>query len=180
MKLRKGSLCTAFTKVAKHAFHTSVLATAFIGSVIVLGDTLNSAAEIKTDLDLAADHIQNNAATKSQGKCAKKVREGLEANGVVIKRTASAKDYGSSIEQVGLQPTVRTPAGESYPPAEYTPEKGDVAIIQAVKGHPHGHMAIYTDSGWTSDFKQSDFWPNKKYQKEKPTYTIYRAPAPKK
>jgi len=35
---------------------------------------------------------------------------------------------------------------------------GDIRVIQPISGHPHGHMQIYTGSGWVSDFKQTDQW----------------------
>ncbi len=38
-----------------------------------------------------------------------------------------------------------------------TPREGDVIIIQPYAGeNPRGHLAIYDDAEWYSDFKQRD------------------------
>ncbi len=55
---------------------------------------------------------------------------------------------------------------------------GDVRIIQAIPGHPHGHMQMYTNDGWRSDFKQRDQWPGAAYRdrQDKPEFDTYRLP----
>lgn len=56
---------------------------------------------------------------------------------------------------------------------------GDVAIIQPIPGHPHGHMTMYNGSIWISDFKQyNGLYPGPSYRKHKPVFTIYRYPFP--
>ena len=52
---------------------------------------------------------------------------------------------------------------------------GDVAIIQPIAGHPHGHMAMFNGTQWVSDFKQQHgLYPNTAYRSLKPPFTIYR------
>ncbi|KAL9655347.1 hypothetical protein ABK040_011188 [Willaertia magna] len=64
--------------------------------------------------------------TKSTGKCAKSVREAIEAaTGKTIERTNSAKDYGKSLKKAGFKEV----SGAA--------KEGDVAIFNAQPGHPH-------------------------------------------
>jgi hypothetical protein len=54
---------------------------------------------------------------------------------------------------------------------------GDVAIVQPIQGHPHGHIAMYNGAKWVSDFKQSlGVYPSASYRRVKPTISIYRHP----
>lgn len=119
------------------------------------------------DVDKAVKHLQTSAAATSQGMCAKYTRQAIEAGGVTLARHNSAKDYGPSLEAVGFQAL-------NYSPAAF--KKGDVAIIDAFAGHPHGHMMMYDGTQWISDFKQRTFYPGAAYRKAQPSYTIYRYP----
>ena len=46
--------------------------------------------------------------------------------------------------------------------------------MQGFDGHIAGHMEMYTQEGWASDFVQSNFWPGSSYAVDKPSYIIYR------
>jgi hypothetical protein len=95
--------------------------------------------------------------------CARSVRQAIEsATGKSIQRVNSAKDYGPSLVKAGFKPVTGAP------------RPGDVAIYQAVPGHPHGHMQMYTKNGWVSDFKQRDQFPGSAYRSRNAQYTLYR------
>lgn len=102
--------------------------------------------------------------TSDQGECARYVRRALEAGGVIVNSTLSAKDYGPQLERAGFESV----AGSSL-------IKGDVVVIEPVQGgSPHGHMAIYDGWQWHSDFVQRDMYPNNRYRTGRPSYRIYR------
>lgn len=117
------------------------------------------------DVDKAVKHLTSNAQGSSTGKCARYVREAIEAGGVTLARTLSAKDYGVSLLAAGF-------SEQSPAPATYA--KGDVVVIAGFAAHPHGHIAMYDGSNWVSDFSQSGLYPGANYRKEKPSYKVYR------
>jgi hypothetical protein len=118
------------------------------------------------DVDKAVAHLDAHAGAKSLGKCAKFVRQAIEAGGIRVRLTITgdAQDYGPSLVAAGF--SVKSAGG--------APAKGDVAIIPAVKGHPAGHMCMYDGHRWVSDYKQTKgVYPAPEYRKEKPAVTFY-------
>lgn len=51
-------------------------------------------------------------------------------------------------------------------------QNGDVAIFGSCGTHSSGHLQIYYEGGWYSDFCQKGFWPYA--DGSKPNYAIYR------
>jgi len=80
--------------------------------------------------------------------------------------TGLAKDYGASLSRAGFRKL--SPAEKSM--------KGDVVIIDAVVGHPAGHMAMFDGVQWVSDFKQRDLLPGPAYRHGTAKFAIYRYP----
>lgn len=120
------------------------------------------------DVKAAVTHLKTHARAGSHGQCARYVRVAVEAGGVRLVHHVSAKDYGSSLVKVGFVAQGKLISGF---------RTGDVAIIQPIKGHPHGHMCMYDGGHWISDFKQMHgFYPGAGYRKHKPPYEIYRYP----
>lgn len=116
------------------------------------------------DKNSSIAHLNARANTHSLGRCAEYVRKAVEAGGVTLSRRLSAKDYGESLRQVGF--VVATSAAV---------RAGDIAVIQPISGHPHGHIAMYNGSIWVSDFKQQHgYYPGPSYRKLKPSFTLYR------
>jgi hypothetical protein len=112
------------------------------------------------------DYLRRHARSRSTGKCAAYVRRAIEAGGVGrLQRRAAAKDYGPSLIAAGFKEVVTTGG---------LCEKGDVVVIQACKGHPRGHMAMYDGSRWISDFVQSGLYPSARYRKEWTDFKVYR------
>jgi hypothetical protein len=130
------------------------------------------------NVDTAVQFLHDNISPKKYGDraCARNVANAVRASGIKvtpppvrIKEGASApwaKDYGPSLEAAGFDRV--TEIG-------YTPQKGDIVVIQSIPKHKEGHMAMYDGKQWVSDFKQENgIWPHRDYQKYGADYAIYR------
>ena len=110
-------------------------------------------------------HATETYISGKNGHCARAVREPLEAGGLsIVGHPFSACEYDSFLPKVGFH---------SVNKVGYAPEKGDIVVLEAVSGHPYGHIAMYTGSQWVSDFKQSDMWGGSAYR-NKAEYTLWR------
>jgi hypothetical protein len=120
----------------------------------------------------AIEHLNRHAQPHSRGYCAQFAREAIQAGGIALRHHNSAKDYGSSLLAVGFCQIV---SGHTDTP--YYHHAGDIAIIQPIGGHPHGHMAMFNGRHWVSDFIQfHGVYPGASYRKATPHYDIYRYP----
>lgn len=120
------------------------------------------------DITRAVRHLDQNAHGVSQGRCARYVREAIEAGGLTIPlpRPVYAKDYAPSLEAIGFVEV----AAEGY-----SAQTGDVAVIQPPSGRTEGHIQMFNGSIWVSDFKQrSDIYPGPAYRNEAVAYRIFR------
>ncbi len=121
------------------------------------------------DLDKVIEHLDANAHKTSQGRCARYVRQALEAGGAKIpiaSRPLYAKDYGPTLEGLGFQ---------KVDPEGYVPQPGDVVVLQPPSGRTAGHIQIWNGTRWVSDFEQgTDIYPGASYRKEKVAYEIFR------
>jgi hypothetical protein len=118
------------------------------------------------DLDKTVAALRENAGANSRSKCAAYVRMALEAGGVTLTITRSAKDYGQSLELAGFRVVNRHSCVIAH--------RGDVAIIQPVISSEHGHMTMFDGEIWISDFKQRSMYPGPEYRKQQPDFAIYR------
>lgn len=121
----------------------------------------------KYDIDSAVTYIVNNAEPKSLGKCAKYVRLAINAGGIT-------NIFGHATEYYDTDKLVKygfTKLGTDLDSIQL--KKGDIAAFGSVKGHPYGHIAMWTGTQWVSDFKQKSFWVANQYSVEK-KYAIYR------
>lgn len=122
------------------------------------------------DKDKAVEYLTTHASDHSLGRCAEYTRHAIEAGGVTLQRHNSAKDYGPSLIKVGFVALF-----ESSPDSFYFHQAGDVAIVQPIKGHPHGHMCMYNGANWVSDFVQyRGVYPGPSYRKANPPFAVYR------
>jgi hypothetical protein len=124
------------------------------------------------DASIAVKHLREHALPHSIGYCAQYTREAIESGGVTLARHSYAKDYGPSLTAVGFLALPGSPVGNRSLGGRFF--IADVAVIQACTGHPYGHMMMYDGSIWISDFKQNEFWPSSTYEREKPSFKIYR------
>lgn len=132
---------------------------------------------------VSVSYINSHIEPRSLGKCAAYVRRAVEAGGVKIRipsprigSSASACDYGPSLEAVGFKPVyVYTGTGSTDTAIIPGQQKGDVVVIQPIEGHPHGHIALFNGTHWLSDFVQlRGFYPSQQYRNVKPAYILYR------
>lgn len=88
--------------------------------------------------------------TKSIGRCALYVRRALQKAGFPVRPQASAYMYHTrgELKRLGFK-MIGTSSDTNYKPI-----KGDIAVCNAIKGHPHGHICVYDGDRWVSDFKQ--------------------------
>lgn len=121
------------------------------------------------DTEKFAKHLRENAQKKSLGKCAKYVRLGLQAGGLVVQNQPThAKDYGPTLRRMGFSEiTVENPDTYKF-------MKGDIVVIQPYAAGKSGHIAAFDGRVWISDFTQRDFWSGAGYRKHKPTHAFYR------
>ena len=92
-------------------------------------------------------------------------REALEAGGLsTTGHPVSACDYDTFLPKIGFH---------SVDKNNYSPQKGDIIVLEAVEGHPNGHIAMYSGSKWISDFVQSDMWGGSAFR-NKAEYTLFR------
>lgn len=118
------------------------------------------------DRERAISFLNSQASAISHGRCAEYTRKAIEAGGVLLTRHLAAKDYEASLRAVGF-------LSLGQMPGEYLP--GDVVIVDAIKGHPYGHMAMFNGFSWVSDFKQQHgLYPSPTYRSKRPRYTIFR------
>ena len=99
----------------------------------------------------ACHEIRRAAKATSEGACARYVRAAIQrARGEEEKgaNIGSAKDFGPWLLSKGYSRVNRR---------HQEAQNGDVAILNATNKHPHGHIAIYCDGTWYSDFRQRNF-----------------------
>jgi hypothetical protein len=86
--------------------------------------------------------------TWSQGKCAKAVRQAINAGGIATPNNPIlAADYLNYLPTLGFV---------SVDQNGYKPQVGDVAVFPSIKGNPSGHIEMYVKNGWRSDYIQPE------------------------
>ena len=127
----------------------------------------NSSASYNTSkaVDYLVSHAYPTYIKEKCGNCAKAVREALEAGGLsTMGHPTSACDYDTFLPRIGFHVVSKE---------NYSPQKGDIIVLEAVEGHTYGHIAMYSGSKWISDFVQSDMWGGSAYR-NKAEYNIFR------
>jgi hypothetical protein len=106
------------------------------------------------------------SATQSGGACAYSVRTNALIPGGLSSFSSSypnaAADYGSYLTKAGFK-TVSA--------SNYSRMIGDIVVFDRSDSHTFGHIEMYTDNGWISDFIQKTMYPW-----AGGSYTIYRWP----
>jgi RHS repeat-associated protein len=118
-------------------------------------------------------YLNCNARSTYGGFCAKYVREALKAAGMnTTGHPIPAKDYGPFLESRGCKRV--TP----NPDPSYTPQTGDITVLQPVPGMTtaDGHIEVFDGTQWISDTLQGavDLYPGSRYRKAKNSYAVYR------
>ena len=105
--------------------------------------------------------------SKVNGNCALAVRKALEAGGLdMTGHPVPACGYDSFLPKVGFVQVAKD---------GYVPKAGDIIVLEAVKGHKNGHIAMYTGTQWVSDFKQKDMWGGSAFRNIA-EYSLWRRP----
>ena len=127
-----------------------------------------ASADKKFSIEDAVRHLDKSAHAKSQGKCARYVREAIEAGGVTIPppRPLYAKDYGPKLVELGFS---------KLDPKDYAEQKGDVVVFEPPSGEIAGHIQMHNGKTWVSDFVQGEgIYPGPAYRKQEVAHEIFR------
>ena len=85
--------------------------------------------------DAAVEHLTKHARRRSASLCALYVRQAIEAGGCpTFYFPGSACKYDEFLPDLGFAPVVEE---------DYVPQKGDIVVFAAAKGHKHGHICMY-------------------------------------
>lgn len=98
---------------------------------------------------IAAQYATKHANEHSIGYCARYVANALEAAGLKFQRQPSAYMYHRNgiLSKAGFGLVSKGMQG-------YTPEIGDVCVVDRFNSHEHGHICIWNGKNWVSDFVQ--------------------------
>lgn len=136
-----------------------------IGSGTIGSGTVDSSGA-SWDPDKAIAKLRQGASSSSQGRCAGAVMNAIEAGGESSKRVGSAHQMNDGyLSDCGFERVSKD---------NYTPQKGDVIVIEAVPGHKHGHTAMFDGTRWISDFYQRDAFGGSAYRKPGVAFEYYR------
>jgi len=187
---------------------------ATVNNLPLSSNPLNSAAESNPSSALtpdprvvaAAAYATDNATphghelgTYGDQQCATYVTEALTESGIKLNKNVGgygsdghgyAKNLGPVLTDAGFSPVFSYSGSQSLDLKKYTPQKGDVAVIQPpTKNDPAGHTAIFNGQDWVSDFVQDDqranfpkdasggLYPGQAYRDNHPAFQIYRLPS---
>jgi RHS repeat-associated protein len=129
------------------------------------------------NINAFVNELNNNAGDEPdpEQNCAKYVRWALEAGGINTNgHPVSAKNYGPFLQGQGFS---------NVSPNNYTPQPGDIAVIQPYPGgNQNGHIEGWNGSQWVSSFNQPSYpdtpgggvYPGPGYRNAEPDYSIYR------
>jgi type VI secretion system secreted protein VgrG len=125
------------------------------------------------DIQLALTCLRQQAAPRSQGLCARYIRQALDAGGLPLNdHPPVAREYVSTLLAHGFRAVCETLQQFSN---GYIPEAGDIAVIQPYPGGNNaGHITMYDGRQWISDFIQRDMWGGPGYRTNKPPIVICR------
>lgn len=103
----------------------------------------------------AADYAIKNAANESLGKCAEYVNNAFQEQG--LKASGHGVDVATNLRKGNAGKFEDVAYDENY-----APQVGDVMSMPSSKKskHNYGHVAVYTDQGWVSDYKQGEKYGN--------------------
>lgn len=113
-----------------------------------------TAVNLAQETIAASDYAINNAAKKSLGQCALYVNNALRKQGIKIQ--GNGKDVAANLlnSNQGFN--------EVKYDENYIPQIGDVMSMpsSSKSKHNYGHVAIFTEKGWVSDFVQGNKYGN--------------------
>lgn len=119
--------------------------------------------------DSAVAMINANAHTYSRGLCAMYVRAAIDHGGIpTFGFPGNAYEYPEFLKDLDFKQIA------THRTRNYKPQKGDIMVFNAKKGHRSGHIAMYNGKLWVSDFKQvKGMWVADAY-KQDPDWKVFR------
>lgn len=164
-----GSECIRPTKPAK--IETGVLTTIATssgtnGASTGTGVSISGGSgSTKLNTSAASSYAINNALSKSSNQCALYVRKALAAGGLTSLNSnhpGYAYQYTGTLTSLGFNQIYSGTYSSSLEGNIPGLQVGDVVVFQPVAGHSAGHIALYTSSGWVSDYRQNTMSSNPK------------------
>lgn len=125
----------------------------------------------KWDLDAAIARLHSQVLPESDSKCGEFVHKAIDAGGIILNTSYNPNGQSAS----GYGPILRHAGFRTVAPGE-KPQRGDVVVFQAIKGHKDGHVAMFDGQAWISDFRQHDIYAGSDYRKIRAPYVLYRRP----
>lgn len=171
------------------ALHPGVVASTvdpilgWLGNALAYINPIGSAmaGEVVTSQQISAgvSYLDQHAGTVSQGLCGHAMNNALRAEGLHWTNVNYAKDFGPKLLSFGFQPVDLS---------TYTPQIGDIAVIQPYQGSGTiaGHVDMWDGKNWVSDYVQSNIpvtnavgsyfspLPGHNWINANPSYQIYR------
>lgn len=119
--------------------------------------------------DKAVAMINANAHSYSRGLCAMYVRAAIDHGGIpTYGFPGNAYEYPEFLENLDFKQIA------THKSRNYKPQKGDIMVFNAKKGHRSGHIAMYNGKLWVSDFKQiKGMWVADAYKLD-PDWKVFR------
>ena len=91
------------------------------------------------------------------------VREAIEKTGnKFLFKLNIPKEFGSILMNIGFFVV----SGE--------PQEGDIGVWSETSSHPNGHVQIFADGAWYSDFKQESRSPWSEEESEEAVFSLFR------
>jgi RHS repeat-associated protein len=132
-------------------------------------------AESNPDFDVAKaiDYLIKNEGNLPTRFCAREIIYALAKGGITV--SGHAWQLGNEISRKGFYQLSTN---------DYSPQNGDITVFDINNDHPYGHVQMFCNGQWISDFKQGWVSQDAKYTQygsgfnglmgTTPTYTIYR------
>lgn len=113
------------------------------------------------NIQKSIEHLINHSHPSSTHRCAKYVREAIEAGGIsTAGHPMNAKDYVGFLPKLGFKLFGTVTGNDVY--AQYMANKavmGDIAVYKNPRNpSAPGHICMYTGKQWISDFRQNRMW----------------------
>lgn len=94
------------------------------------------------------------------GKCWGFVKRALHAGGFKLANSVSAYQATDFLQQNGFR-CIHKGTVVGHKGSDYQNKcEGDITVFDKTKEHPHGHINMWCNGQWISDFKQSGNWVN--------------------
>lgn len=131
---------------------------------------LKSEKKMSETINSFVTKVMSISTQKATGKCALHIRIGLEAAGFNFARQPSAYMYANgTLSGIGFNKIASGTTLEDLKSKVF--KRGDIVVYDRSKNYPHGHIQVYTGTGWVSDFRQRYIYI---YTKEILPWTLWR------